>query len=189
MKSQIMTITAIGLVALALGAPSVAHSKDEPVVHIVNGLNNGAGGGLDLATILGPMPFGTTMEISTITTANLSQRSVVVQYRFVQPDVAEEPADCIGDGGTYDELMRVVVPGYETVHLTFPDSLNIPGQYINGFGVNEPLPPGTVIPGPPTDIVVPGPWCLIAFYANVGSLGLPPADQLVDVRVSGRVIP
>jgi hypothetical protein len=189
MKIYTLTGSVIGLVGLALGVPSVAQSAPKadkpPIVHIISGLDAGT---KDVATILGPMPFETTMEISTITTGNLSQTPVVVQYRFVQPDQdGENPVNCTGPGVVFDELMRVVVPAFDTVHLIFPDSLDIPGQYCNLCGaVVEPLPPGA--PDPENEeLVTAGPWCLVAFYASYGDLGSAAEGHKVDVRVSGRI--
>jgi hypothetical protein len=187
MKTYTLIVSALGLVGIALGAPSVAQGAPDkakaPIVHIASGLQAGT---TDRAVILGPVPFETTMEISTITTVNRSPRPVIVQYRYVQPDVAVEAVHCAGPGVTFDELMRVMVPGNDTVHLTFPDSLDIPGQYCNLCeGVVEPLPPGFV--DPETEIETPGPWCLVAFYPNISDLGAPAAGHVVDLRVSGRI--
>ena len=52
-----------------------------------------------------------------------------------------------------DEIMRVVVPGFESLHQVFPESLEAPGQWRNSI---------MAVADPPT-----APICVVAVVPNL----------------------
>lgn len=151
MKRVLLAAAVVAMFAAFLGTFASAQGKGgsdpNPVVHVVwprleFGVTNEV-------TIIGPLEAQTTFEIFDMVTVNRSQVATLVQYRLIQPD---DPTDCLGPGVVVDEIMRVVVPGLESLHQVFPESLDVPGQWRNSI---------MAVAEPPT-----APICVVAQLPN-----------------------
>lgn len=129
-----------------LGAVAVAAMSAALLVTFASAQGKGGGGaaervvhvswaGLEFGvtnevTIIGPLEAQATFEIFDMVTVNPSQLAALVQYRLIQPN---NPTDCLGPGLVIDEIMRVVVPGHDSLHQVFPESLEVPGHWRNSI--------------------------------------------------------
>jgi hypothetical protein len=136
------------LLATLASAQGKGGGEQERVVHVLwTGLEFGVTNGV---TIIGPLEAHTTFEIFDMVTVNRSQVAALVQYRLIQPD---DPTNCLGPGLVIDEIMRVVVPGLESLHQVFPESLEVPGHWRNSI---------MAVADPPT-----APICVVALVPNL----------------------
>ena len=115
--------------------------------------------GSDSAVVLGPFDAGTSLEIFSITSLNPNQTPMELQYRAIQPvEIPFEPADCIaGPAAVIDEITRVVIPPFNSIHQAFPEGTEVPGYVVNTELYAEAT----------------GPWCVTAFVQGLSS----PGDQ------------
>lgn len=141
----------------------------EPVVHVAwAGLEAGT---TEETVILGPLPAGTTFEIFDMTTVNRGGDPLMVQYRLIEPDTE----DCLTSGVVIDEIMRVAVPGLDSLHQVFSESLEVPGQWANSIMVVV-APSGTE------------PLCIIAFLPS-DSIFPKTAGDKAEGRMTLRINP
>lgn len=113
--------------------------------------------GRDAAVVLGPFDADTSLEIFSVTSLNPNQTPMELQYRAIQPvDFPLEPADCTaGPAAVIDEITRVVIPPFNSIHQAFPEGTEVPGYVVN-----------TVLYAEAT-----GPWCVTAFVNSLSSPG------------------
>lgn len=160
-----VAVMSAALLATFASAQGKGGDEQERVVHVVwAGLEFGV---TNEVTIIGPLEAQTTFEIFDMVTVNRSQGAALVQYRLIQPD---NPTDCLGPGLVIDEIMRVVVPGFDSLHQVFPESLEVPGQWRNS---------NMAVVDPPT-----APICVVAFAPNLQPNGV---GAVVEGRLTLRI--
>jgi hypothetical protein len=170
------SVVALSLAAAFLAAPASAQTKEKKPP-VASSLSTVEPFNTESDLLIGPVAASGAVETHTLTFANLGDAPAVVRVRALMPQnpFNDNPFDfCLdaksGPFAVVQEMPRVALGAYETVHLDYPDSWPTPGTWLNPAGpVTEPDKP----------------FCIVVSVDAAWPNKQP--NHLVSVRWTGRV--